>query len=486
MTITVDAAVISSEASLPFEDVSENQWFYEEVVFCYGNNIVKGMNEYTFSPDSALTRAQFVVMLAGAVGAEIEGYTNSSFDDVAEGSWYLSAAEWAYENKIVAGVGMGANIFAPDRDITREQICTILMRYMVAVGYDVTVNEEALTPFADRDLISEWALEGVKYTVSANIISGLSSRIISPLTVVTRAQAARIMHMFCQEYYYGTDCTHENYSEATCTEASICECGMKIGLPDGHRCSVLTCVAGGDCTRCGAYVESDPNLHSFIAANCTKPRTCRFCGTTRGYANGHSYSAATCTAPKTCAICNVTTGSALGHGIANGVCPRCGEETFSSSLEKIKYYIIKKGTYQGNNIYTYEYNESFGYSTYSTVLYYDSSTGEFKIEYLAVFLSSYVTLYTEIYIPYISTSYEYAVYFSDIDVGYCGGGYVNPSTVVEGVTPPISWYDGPSAYREDFNTRARAGLTGCLLVLNRGLSRLCQESVTTFGFPAQS
>lgn len=92
-------------------------------------------------------------------------------------------------------------------------------------------------------------------------------------------------------------CNH-SYNAATCTAPKTCKnCGQTTGSAMGHNYS------NGKCIRCGEEKNS------------TKPTT---------PSCNHSYSAATCTKPQTCKNCGQTSGSALGHSYSSGKCKRCG------------------------------------------------------------------------------------------------------------------------------------------------------------------
>ena len=90
------------------------------------NNLMNGVSDSEFAPNETLTRAMLVTVLYRNEG---EPATNRSipFADVDMGSYYGNAVSWAKQNGIVSGVT--ENNFAPDKNITREQIATIMFRY---------------------------------------------------------------------------------------------------------------------------------------------------------------------------------------------------------------------------------------------------------------------------------------------------------------------------------------------------------------------
>ena len=109
----------------PFVDVRESDWFYSYVEFAYQNNLMNGVSPTQFAHNSPTTRAMFVTVLWRLAG-EPTANTPSGFTDVSAETWYAEAIAWAAENGIVLGVG--ENLFAPHREITREHMGLILYR----------------------------------------------------------------------------------------------------------------------------------------------------------------------------------------------------------------------------------------------------------------------------------------------------------------------------------------------------------------------
>ncbi len=109
-----------------FDDVLVGDWSFEGIDFALANGLMNGMGKNLFKPGNNLTRAQLVTILyrlEGSPAVEFKGI----FEDVADGLWYSDAIEWAYAEGIVNG--KTAAKFAPNDFITREQIAAILYRY---------------------------------------------------------------------------------------------------------------------------------------------------------------------------------------------------------------------------------------------------------------------------------------------------------------------------------------------------------------------
>lgn len=177
----------------PFSDVAEGDWFYDAVKFVNESGLMNGMSDTTFAPNDTLTRAMFVTILYRADGEpEVSG--TASFTDVESGSWYEKAVIWAVNNGIVNGIT--ETTFAPNAEITREQMATILYRYAAYKGYDVSVRGE--TSYTDKADVSPFASDAVTWAFSKAVMSGHEGGSFAPQENATRAQAAAVFMRFLQ------------------------------------------------------------------------------------------------------------------------------------------------------------------------------------------------------------------------------------------------------------------------------------------------
>ena len=190
----VTVTVTFAEAPLPFPDVTEGDWFYDAVRYAYENGLMDGVGDSLFAPNSDTTRAQLVTILYRLEGEpEVSG--TSGFTDVEAGTWYTDAVAWAAANGIVNGVS--ETEFAPGKDITREQLATILFRYAEAKGYDVSARAD-LSAYTDADQIQSYAAESVAWAVAEGLIQGFEDNTLRPAGNATRAQIATILMRFCE------------------------------------------------------------------------------------------------------------------------------------------------------------------------------------------------------------------------------------------------------------------------------------------------
>lgn len=115
----------------PFADLPDNHWAKASILSLYNKGIVNGMDSDTFAPDEFVTRAQFVTMLTKAFELDMKS-ADSPFNDVSEDAWYFKAVMTAYENAITQGDYAGN--FNPDDLVTRQDMATLAHRTAVSVG----------------------------------------------------------------------------------------------------------------------------------------------------------------------------------------------------------------------------------------------------------------------------------------------------------------------------------------------------------------
>ncbi len=478
MGTPVSAATVSSEGRMPFEDVVATAWYVEGITFCYANSIINGVNEYSFSPDSTLTRAQFVTMLAKIAKVDLTQYADvdSGFNDVQKGQWFHNAITWASQSEYVNGVAIG--VFSPDAQITREQIAKLMYVYAEKNGMDVS-KLDSLSAFKDTAAIGSWAFPCVQWCVANGLINGKTVDTIAPTESATRAQAARIIMIFMDKFIFG-GCDHI-FSSATCTESAVCSaCGKVNGLPKGHSCPTLSCVAGSACTVCGEFIANDANLHNFAAATCTKPRTCVDCGLTRGYPTGHSFTKATCTQGQVCTVCGAAGSPALGHTTNDGICSRCNGEFFSSAYRRIAYYTKTKGTYLGGNNYAYygDFTMDSGSDYGKSTFIYNSYADSFSIKY-TYYWTDGDSMEMNIYFPSVTSSYSFdAAYYIGSSAYVGGSGTLNASALEY----TLDDYWGDQSALEDFDYLLANGmLYQTIQALDFSLDQLCGADADNFG-----
>lgn len=183
-----------AQDSSQFSDVSANAWYTSAVQYAVEHGLMAGVGNNRFGPEEPMTRAMLVTVLWRYAGRPEAG--KNPFTDVPAGQWYTEAVTWAAENGVVSGVGNGR--FAPNGNITREQMASILFRYAKLTGLDISKRGE-LAGFPDEGQVSSWAREALSWAVGEGIISGTAEggrTILKPQGNATRAQVASILMRF--------------------------------------------------------------------------------------------------------------------------------------------------------------------------------------------------------------------------------------------------------------------------------------------------
>ncbi len=175
-----------------FSDVPENAWYKEAVDWTCSEGYMNGVAQGIFSPDSNPTRAMLVTILWRLEGKPATETADLPFSDITHDSWYEEAVAWAWKNQIVNGVSTSS--FAPGLALTREQIATVLFRYMEYKGADTSVSGNDNENFTDAESISSWAYKPLSWAVENGVITGTRKDLLSPKSYSTRAQLAMILY----------------------------------------------------------------------------------------------------------------------------------------------------------------------------------------------------------------------------------------------------------------------------------------------------
>ncbi len=186
--------------NLEFKDVTSANWYCDAVRYTYKNGIFSGYDDESFAPQNNLTREQLVALLYRIEGQPSVSGLSNNFSDVPNGQWYTNAIKWASGNNIVKGYG-GTTKFGLGDNILRQDLAIMLKNYAQFKG-KYTAPTSNLNAFADKDTVSNYAVEAVTWASGKSIISGNNNsdgtKTIAPLNNATRAEAAVMMMRFCE------------------------------------------------------------------------------------------------------------------------------------------------------------------------------------------------------------------------------------------------------------------------------------------------
>lgn len=174
-----------------FTDVKPDNWFYDAVCYVSENGIFNGTSKTTFTPRGFMTRAMVVTVLARMAGIDEKEYGGATgFSDVPQGSWYSAAVAWAAKYGIVLGTGNGK--FSPDRNVTRQEMAVMFVRYFTI--FDISLGNQELISSVPNDLnkAADWAKESILVLWQRGLLRGDGNGAVNPERSMTRAECATL------------------------------------------------------------------------------------------------------------------------------------------------------------------------------------------------------------------------------------------------------------------------------------------------------
>ena len=217
-TLMLLPTCVYAKDELPFTDAQNDSWYRSSLKYDYINALICGTSKTTFSPSALLTREMMVSMLANIDKADLTKYEGkTSFEDVETNRWYSSSIEWAYQNKICFGVT--ASLFGLGKEITREEMATMLYNYAVVKRLDTSKTSE-LFQFKDIYEISDWAFRAVQYAVGSEFMCGVTDDTFAPKETADRASVAVLIHLFNYRKSFHLAFPDTSYADALQIEES--------------------------------------------------------------------------------------------------------------------------------------------------------------------------------------------------------------------------------------------------------------------------
>lgn len=174
-----------------FSDVDGNMWYSEFIAYNYFANLMNGMGDNEFRPDSEMTRGMFAAVIYRLAGSPDISGLKEPFPDVSKTDWYYNAVVWAYNAKIIKGFEDGT--FSPDLEITRSEAITMLYRYNGA-----PLVKGSIRNFSDAGAVYDYAKSAFVWAINNGIITGYPEGTIYPNLTATRAELAAITARFCE------------------------------------------------------------------------------------------------------------------------------------------------------------------------------------------------------------------------------------------------------------------------------------------------
>jgi len=177
-----------------YADVEAQAWYYDAVKYVHENGLMQG-TALGFEPEVTLSRAMLVTMLWRLDGEKTVDAT-LAFEDVEAQAWYTPAVRWAVSEGIV--FGKDAHLFGTDDSITREQLVTMLYRYLERKDANLPETDaNVLQGFSDAQQVSAYAENAMAWAITSGILNGRGDSTLVPEDSAIRAEAAAILMRFC-------------------------------------------------------------------------------------------------------------------------------------------------------------------------------------------------------------------------------------------------------------------------------------------------
>lgn len=191
---TPDMSVGIGANSSPFTDLTAD-WYKDAVSYSYYQHLFKGVSGTEFAPDATMNRAMVVTVLYRLAGSP--AVTNpSTFTDLTA-DWYKDAVAWAQDKGITNGTS--ETTFSPDKAVTRQEFVTLLANYSKIVIGEDTASTTDLSGYTDASEVASWATDSMKWAVGCGLIQGIkgdAGTALDPAGNATRAQAAVIFQRY--------------------------------------------------------------------------------------------------------------------------------------------------------------------------------------------------------------------------------------------------------------------------------------------------
>jgi uncharacterized repeat protein (TIGR02543 family) len=163
-------------------------WALAYIDFSTRSELFLGDELGNFRPDEPMNRAMLATVLWRIAGAPDGG---GRFDDVDAGDWFAAAVAWSSDSGVMIGTAGG--LFDPYAPVTREQLCTAILRLVSRTGLsltDITKNPG----FSDFDEVSPWAVDSMVRAIETGLLTGMPDGTLDPGAEATRAQIAAVLY----------------------------------------------------------------------------------------------------------------------------------------------------------------------------------------------------------------------------------------------------------------------------------------------------
>lgn len=210
-----------------FSDLAGYDWASEAIISLYERGYINGKDSGVFDPAASVLREEFATALVKVFGL-YDVSAECVFSDMAKTHWSYRYVASAVKSGVVNGIN--DNSFGIGREITRQDMCVMLLRAMNAAGYTVKTSGEM--DFSDRKEMADYAVKAVLKLAAAGVINGISDGIFAPAETANRAQMAKVIYLADAAKIEGIDDLSVPAEPVNTPEKSVSEVtGQESRLP---------------------------------------------------------------------------------------------------------------------------------------------------------------------------------------------------------------------------------------------------------------
>ncbi len=189
--VTKFGKFVVSFNKVDFNDVPSDAWYSKAVNFIAARAITSGTGNGNYSPQSKLKRSDFLVLLMRAYNIVVDMDATDNFEDGGN-TYYTSYLATAKRLGITKGVGN--NMFAPEREITRQEMFVLLYNTLKIIDkLPQETSGKKLSDFTDVEMIDSWANEAIALLVEIGILNGSNGKLL-PKDNTIRAEMAQVLY----------------------------------------------------------------------------------------------------------------------------------------------------------------------------------------------------------------------------------------------------------------------------------------------------
>ncbi len=237
LPISGTVGTVLAEGGMPFTDVEEGRWFYDEVEYVYYLGLMEGKTDTEFEPLTNMTRAELVTLLYRLAGAtETELGATLTFTDTNPTAWYADYVGWAVKEGLVSGYPED-NTFKPNNPVNRQEIAKLFVEFIEYMYISCDRQAPLAESFKDADSAQNWAKTYIEAMRETGLISGDTAGNYNPKSFASRAEIATIVQRYAMSF--GDDM----YSALVAFEADY--------TCDAHKVIEMTLSGGGEWNRDG-------------------------------------------------------------------------------------------------------------------------------------------------------------------------------------------------------------------------------------------